>query len=934
MENINDEINKIEIDGKAVNSKELYELINKEYSEGKLQYEINIKGEKFIFKIIKNFGKYYELEFDSEKISFDEKIIDFFIDNMEYHFKIYCYKNLNLILKKYKFLNPIIHQNNNQIKLNMEINNEFFKSLQYKSIIEEISLNYKNYLVTAEDYQSEEKIKLSNLSKLRKNEEAITIDKLGKYAKNYLKGIGDKENLFFLENELMLDFESHTRYFTEYPAIFNFLTGGEKSGKTFTLLYLNIIECKEKYRIYFNDKYMTELELQDKTDEMLKIFFYEISKIFQSYEDYENFSITFLENIKEILDKIKFKELISKFIDELDLFIQNNRKNYKKMMILLDDYELDEENPENFKINNNFITKLYNKRKNNPIIQFSFISRINDNYMKKCILFALDLKKRRATTGLTKNDENKDIVYYPFIFFNSCLMDPKDCSQYQNEICEMNKKKLKIPNNYLKEINYSLFHINNIKNECENNFQIVEQKSKEYVNKLENDYYKFVNDYFIREKGSFIYNIDKLKQLHTLVNENFIEYKDLIEILNCLPIKFLHFYSCYQPDKNIEERKLLKYKALYIYDFYRTSIDKFLASHEDINYENDKNIKPGKKGDSLEEKVTKSIESNYFDNFRPDKIIEIKSIYNLSLFNVFEEEEEKTKYKYEINQIEQAFIQGYNLIMIKQTNTSAKRYDLAFLQKYKNGKYQFILIQITRNKGKTDLEQYHDVNSDCYKFANFFSIFDNIEVKRYHFLFIIQGNCKTNQKTMLSFLIENRINYIKFNLDIENNNPIFTDSNGKMIKTLVFNDRSFTAVELIKPSKDDGDDETSSEYSLLGQKRQKQSKISQTKYIFGITIYQKIKSILKCEKFELCKQNCYLKENEYFYVYYKKGEDKNKIYYLKYIKNGKIKLQIIKKTKNLKNKEEDEEKEKEEEQNISEEELKETESKCFKVIKK
>ena len=137
-----------------------------------------------------------------------------------------------------------------------------------------------------------------------------------------------------------------------------------------------------------------------------------------------------MENIKEILDKIKFKELISKFIDELDLFIQNNRKNYKKMMILLDDYELDEENPENFKINNNFITKLYNKRKNNPIIQFSFISRINDNYMKKCILFALDLKKRRATTGLTKKDENKDIVYYPFIFFNSCLMDPKDCSQY------------------------------------------------------------------------------------------------------------------------------------------------------------------------------------------------------------------------------------------------------------------------------------------------------------------------------------------------------------------------------------------------------------------------------------------------------------------------------------------------------------------------
>ena len=244
MENINEKIYNIAFNGKDINSKKLYEIITKEYSKDKLEYEINIKGEKILFKLIKNSKKCYELEFNSEKISFVEKMIYFCKDDKPYCFKIYCYKNLNSLLKHYKFLNPITYQNNKKIKLyklNMEINDEDFKSLNYDTKIEEEkSSNYKNYLVTKEDYKKEKEIMID----LDINKEDFTIDKLGKYAKFYLKGIEDKENLFYLDNELMCDFESHTKYSSEILGIFNFLTGSEKSGKTFTLLCLNLFEFK------------------------------------------------------------------------------------------------------------------------------------------------------------------------------------------------------------------------------------------------------------------------------------------------------------------------------------------------------------------------------------------------------------------------------------------------------------------------------------------------------------------------------------------------------------------------------------------------------------------------------------------------------------------------------------------------------------------
>ena len=86
---------------------------------------------------------------------------------------------------------------------------------------------------------------------------------------------------------------------------------------------------------------------------------------------------------------------------------------------------------------------------------------------------------------------------------------------------------------------------------------------------------------------------------------------------------------------------------------------------------------------------------------------------------------------------------------------------------------------------------------------------------------------------MIEFLVKNRINYIKFYLNIYDKTPIFTDSKNQRIDSLVFDNKSFTEVELINPKDDIDNLSSSSEYSLLGQKRQKPNKLSKTKYTFA-----------------------------------------------------------------------------------------------------
>ena len=179
---------------------------------------------------------------------------------------------------------------------------------------------------------------------------------------------------------------------------------------------------------------------------------------------------------------------------------------------------------------------------------------------------------------------------------------------------------------------------------------------------------------------------------------------------------------------------------------------------------------------------------------------------------------------------------------------------------------------------------------------------------------------------MIKFFNENRIDYIKFGLDI-NKKPTFLDTTDKVIKNLIFDKNSFSLVERIKSYKIKEDDNLSisSEISYLGKKRFTTSKLSKAKYVFGYNIYKKVLKILGCKNYELTKEYFFLKENEYFYIHYKKGNNKEKVYYVMFEKEGQRIIQKIEKTKNNKENENNV-------QLISEKDLKDTKFKCFRII--
>ena len=67
---------------------------------------------------------------------------------------------------------------------------------------------------------------------------------------------------------------------------------------------------------------------------------------------------------------------------------------------------------------------------------------MNDNYIKQCVLLALDYDYRNDIVRPLKKDENKDIIYYPFYFYNSCFYDVKtDFEDYKEAI---KKKRIRI----------------------------------------------------------------------------------------------------------------------------------------------------------------------------------------------------------------------------------------------------------------------------------------------------------------------------------------------------------------------------------------------------------------------------------------------------------------------------------------------------------
>ena len=865
--------------GKKFNIRELYNLIILEFNQSRSEYKFYLNGKEFLIKIKKEVS-HYKIEFSKKDILYlEKKEINFIIREKKFIHDIYCYENLISLLDYYKYNSPYIYSESGKIKINMDNKDEihqtlssFLKENQKIEIFEEEKeKKIKKYLVNKEKYEELKKFKISPVA-IYDDPTTLFPKFFGSYILKYLKAIKEKDRLFFFPNAGMKYFQSKTTILPfEGLKNFLFLTGNDKSGKTFSLISLNRF-AEEDYRFYLNFEYIDELIEQKSYEEIKKNFFYEISKIFISYEYYTDFAESF-HGIIEKLPVFNFYDLLIKFIEEIEKNINNKNGTLGKLMIIFDNFELDTKNTKKFFANIKFINTLYEKLFKNSNINFTFVSPLNDNYIKKCVLLALDYQNTHDIDSPPKKDENKDIIYYPFYYYNSCLYDVKtDFENYKEAIKEKNKSELNISDKHLEAINYSLFHLNKIKEKCGVNppNEYVTKKADEYLEILEKQINDYVLSFYSIDNHLYIFDLDKVENCYNWINTE-VEYEKLIEILNFIPIKALDFYSIFKPGESEE-----KYIVKYINPFYGKSILNYLESFKNEDYDS-KNYKPGQKGDILEEEVIKNINNGYFHNFKPNKIFEIDSIYKLRKYKY-----KKTYLSKEIELFEKIFSdKQLKLVMITQKHPNAKRYDVAFIHQYKKDKYQFILGQITRKKKKEEMEQYIKVKLDCYDFSDFFCIFNGVEVKKYHFIFIFQAGAKEDIDSM-NFCNINRIKFIKFG--IKNKQPFFIDSMGKIMDELTFDNNSFSLVEIIKNKQLDKLDNLT-DFTKI-------SRISKAKYFLGLNNYNKISKILGGKNFELLENYYFLSEDTYFHISYNKYADK-KIFYLSYLKNGKEMCEII-----------------------------------------
>ena len=849
---------------------DLISLIKKYYSKTSENFDLTINKNIYNFHVKKlSESEIYKITFSGKSYIIFKKVLIKFQkgNNIIKCSKFQIYEKIIDLVKKYNYLNPYINIKGKKLKINMDINISDQKKLKLLENV--ISSTDNTILENKLNYILDEESFLEN-KKIIDKEENFSSDIFGKYFKDYINNINPSQNLIYSINDNSFKFQCYTGY-NNYDINFNFITGPEKIGKTFYSL------CKNKengYHIYFNLKTFNELEVKKNYEKMNKIFFHEISKYFKTYKDYKEFSEDFFQdNIDTFISSYKFQNLFLQFLESIEKYMKEKSEIYPQLMILLDEVELNTELEEIFNTNYGLVNEIYNKigSATSPI-HFSIISPINDNYIKRCVRLGLELFYKRANEEfeIDEKDNITGITYYAYTYIPSLFYsNENEFEDYKSKVKERNIKK--IPDKYLSSFNYSLYHLFNLEkiynNEIDQEKKI--QEIDNYIKKMEKEGDKIALSYYEDENKIYKYDLDKLKNYNNLIGKEINLYQ-LMDLLSFFPIRLIKF-NCkiFREIFKVEER--YKFIVEYTYPIYKNTIFKYINEFNKPDYNENTKYKPGQKGDLLEEKVIDSFKAGYFKNFTPDYFIEVNSIIDLHKNN---NSEDKNKF---LN------VDKYNLIMITQSNAYARKYDLAFLNKIDDNNYKFILSQISRKKEEKQMKKYLTTKYDCYNLADFFNEI-NINVTQYHFIFIFQAGLEEDTQSM-EFCKNNGIKYLKY--CTKGKKPIFSNSSNTKIESLIFDDKSYSLVNLINSDEEYNiSDDENSENSLIGQKRQKIDNFSKTIYFFGNTIYNKIRDIIELD-FEISDDYYSLEENKYFYVYYKNGK---KEFYLKYLSKGKEKI--------------------------------------------
>ena len=189
---------------------------------------------------------------------FEPFIINFRIQNInEKHF-IYTLDQCISLINNYGFKSPYIYYKGKKLIIKME---EFDRKIlskiieiNDKTIYEEKDLiNFNEYILNEKEYSNVDFLKFT--CKKNKLKLDISLSKyFGKYTNRYVSEIDESKSLVGAQGSLMFKYMS-------YLNTFNFVTGPDKTGKTFSLLYGMRLS---DYFIYFNLEVIYKLENEKK----------------------------------------------------------------------------------------------------------------------------------------------------------------------------------------------------------------------------------------------------------------------------------------------------------------------------------------------------------------------------------------------------------------------------------------------------------------------------------------------------------------------------------------------------------------------------------------------------------------------------------------------------------------------------------------------
>ena len=325
---------------------------------------LTINNQKFDFKIEKIARpKHYKIEFLNQTYNLIKPIKVKYVKKItKKTYTIYCYKNLLYLIQKNNFIFPYILNQGLELFINMNANlkNEILSSLNNSAdkIIFE-NENISEFIITEQVYIENNNNCITNDNIF--TDKILIPNKFGKYSNEYIDDINNFDKLFFLENFNLTKFMYKITYYLIDRTVFNFVKGNDKIGKTFAILFYSRLD---NINIYFNIKKYIELEQNHDNIKIIKILFYEISKIFIEYKDYTEFATLFLEDIKDIIKSpINIHSLLIKLIGSIDNYFFKNKNKYNKLLVVLDEVEMDEIKKDLVKRNYNLIDELHKRTK-------------------------------------------------------------------------------------------------------------------------------------------------------------------------------------------------------------------------------------------------------------------------------------------------------------------------------------------------------------------------------------------------------------------------------------------------------------------------------------------------------------------------------------------------------------------------------------------